>query len=131
MDVEERQYAAGRIPGSFFRREGRAGTSAILACRLIDRPLRPSFVKGLRNEVQVVETVLAIHPDDAYDVLAINAASMSTQIAGLPFAGPVAGTRLALIDGQWVAFPATPSSSAPPSTWSWPVASWRTETSPS
>ena len=105
VDVEERQYAAGRIPGSFFRREGRAGTSAILACRLIDRPLRPSFVKGLRNEVQVVETVLAIHPDDAYDVLAINAASMSTQIAGLPFAGPVAGTRLALIDGQWVAFP--------------------------
>ncbi|GGO99864.1 polyribonucleotide nucleotidyltransferase [Actinomyces gaoshouyii] len=105
VDVEERQYAAGRIPGSFFRREGRAGTSAVLACRLIDRPLRPSFVKGLRNEVQVVETVLAIHPDDAYDVLAINAASMSTQIAGLPFAGPVAGTRLALIDGQWVAFP--------------------------
>ena len=96
VDVEERQYAAGRIPGSFFRREGRAGTAAILACRLIDRPLRPSFVKGLRNEVQVVETVLAIHPDDDYDVLAINAASMSTQIAGLPFSGPVAGTRLAL-----------------------------------
>ena len=105
VDVEERQYAAGRIPGSFFRREGRAGTSAVLACRLIDRPLRPSFVKGLRNEVQVVETIMAIDPDDAYDVLAINAASMSTQIAGLPFAGPVAGTRLALIDGQWVAFP--------------------------
>ena len=105
VDVEERQYAAGRIPGSFFRREGRAGTSAILACRLIDRPLRPSFVKGLRNEVQVIETILAIDPDDAYDVLAINAASMSTQIAGLPFSGPVAGTRLALIDGQWVAFP--------------------------
>ncbi|BDA63303.1 polyribonucleotide nucleotidyltransferase [Actinomyces capricornis] len=105
VDVEERQYAAGRIPGSFFRREGRAGTAAVLACRLIDRPLRPSFVKGLRNEVQVVETVLAIHPDDDYDVLAINAASMSTQIAGLPFSGPVAGTRLALIDGQWVAFP--------------------------
>ena len=105
VDVEERQYAAGRIPGSFFRREGRAGTSAVLACRLIDRPLRPSFVKGLRNEVQVVETIMAIDPDDAYDVLAINAASMSTQIAGLPFSGPVAGTRLALIDGQWVAFP--------------------------
>ena len=105
VDVEERQYAAGRIPGSFFRREGRAGTAAILACRLIDRPLRPSFVKGLRNEVQVVETVLAIHPDDDYDVLAINAASMSTQIAGLPFTGPIGGTRLALVDGQWVAFP--------------------------
>ena len=105
VDVEERQYAAGKIPGSFFRREGRAGTEAILACRLIDRPLRPSFVKGLRNEVQVVETVLAIHPDDAYDVLAINAASMSTQIGGLPFSGPVGGTRIALIDGQWVSFP--------------------------
>ncbi|MPV38680.1 polyribonucleotide nucleotidyltransferase [Georgenia subflava] len=105
VDVEERQYAAGKIPGSFFRREGRPSTEAILACRLIDRPLRPSFVKGLRNEVQVVETVLAIHPDDSYDVLAINAASMSTQISGLPFSGPIGGTRIALIDDQWVAFP--------------------------
>ena len=105
VDVEERAYAAGRIPGSFFRREGRPGTEAILAARLIDRPLRPGFVKGLRNEVQVVETVLAVHPDDPYDVLAINAASMSTQIAGLPFTGPIGGARLALIDGQWVAFP--------------------------
>ena len=105
VDVEERQYAAGRIPGSFFRREGRAGTEAILAARLIDRPLRPGFVKGLRNEVQVVETVLTIDPDDAYDVLAINAASMSTQIAGLPFTVPIGGTRLALSDDQWVAFP--------------------------
>ncbi|WP_371151894.1 polyribonucleotide nucleotidyltransferase [Buchananella felis] len=105
VDVEERQYAAGKIPGSFFRREGRPGTEAILAARLIDRPLRPSFVKGLRNEVQVVETVLSVHPDDAYDVVAINAASMSTQLSGLPFSGPVGGTRIALIDGQWVAFP--------------------------
>ena len=105
VDVEERQYAIGRIPGSFFRREGRPSTEAILACRLIDRPLRPGFVKGLRNEVQVVEEILAVDPDDAYDVLAINAASMSTQIAGLPFTGPIAGTRIALIDGQWVAFP--------------------------
>ncbi len=105
VDVEERQYAAGKIPGSFFRREGRPSTEAILACRLIDRPLRPLFVKGLRNEVQVVLTVLAIHPDDAYDTLAINAASLSTQISGLPFSGPVAGVRIALIDGQWVAFP--------------------------
>ena len=105
VDVEERQYAVGKIPGSFFRREGRPGTEAILACRLIDRPLRPGFVKGLRNEVQVIETVLAVDPDDPYDVLAINAASMSTQIAGLPFTGPIAGVRLALIDGQWVAFP--------------------------
>ncbi|MHB1063378.1 MAG: polyribonucleotide nucleotidyltransferase [Georgenia sp.] len=105
VDVEERQYAAGKIPGSFFRREGRPSTEAILACRLIDRPLRPTFAKGLRNEVQVVETVLAIHPDDTYDVLAINAASLSTQISGLPFSGPIGGTRIALIDDQWVAFP--------------------------
>lgn len=98
-------YAAGRIPGSFFRREGRPSTEAILACRLIDRPLRPSFVKGLRNEVQVVITVLSIHPDEAYDVLAINAASMSTQLSGLPYSGPVGGVRVALIDDQWVAFP--------------------------
>jgi polyribonucleotide nucleotidyltransferase len=105
VDVEERQYAAGKIPGSFFRREGRPSTEAILACRLIDRPLRPTFVKGLRNEVQIVETVLSIHPDDSYDVLAINAASMSTQISGLPFSGPIGGVRIALIGNQWVAFP--------------------------
>ncbi|HLS13865.1 MAG TPA: polyribonucleotide nucleotidyltransferase [Beutenbergiaceae bacterium] len=105
VDVEERQYAAGKIPGSFFRREGRPSTEAVLACRLIDRPLRPLFTKGIRNEVQVVETVLAIHPDDSYDVLAINAASLSTQLSGLPFAGPVGAVRIALIDGQWVAFP--------------------------
>ena len=105
IDVEEKMYAAGKIPGSFFRREGRPTTEAILACRLIDRPLRPSFVDGLRNEVQVVVTVMAIHPDELYDVVAINAASMSTQLAGLPFSGPIGGVRVALIDGQWVAFP--------------------------
>ncbi|MFI7587662.1 polyribonucleotide nucleotidyltransferase [Spongisporangium articulatum] len=105
IDVEERMYAAGKIPGSFFRREGRPSTEAILACRLIDRPLRPTFAKGLRNEVQVVITVMALNPDDAYDVVAINAASLSTQIAGLPFSGPIGGVRVALIDGQWVAFP--------------------------
>ena len=105
VDVEERMYAAGRIPGSFFRREGRPSEDAILTCRLIDRPLRPAFVKGLRNEVQVVVTVMALNPDHMYDVLAINAASMSTQLAGLPFSGPIGGIRIALIDGQWVAFP--------------------------
>ncbi len=105
IDVEERMYAAGRIPGSFFRREGRPSTDAILTCRLIDRPLRPSFVSGLRNEIQVVVTVLSLDPKDLYDVLAINAASASTQISGLPFSGPVGGVRVALIDGQWVAFP--------------------------
>jgi polyribonucleotide nucleotidyltransferase len=105
VDVEERSYAAGKIPGSFFRREGRPSTEAILVCRLIDRPLRPSFVDGLRNEVQIVITVLSIAPDEFYDALAINAASASTQISGLPFSGPIAGVRLALIKGQWVAFP--------------------------
>ena len=105
IDVEERSYAAGKIPGSFFRREGRPSTEAILVCRLIDRPLRPSFVSGLRNEVQVVITVLSIAPGEFYDALAINAASASTQISGLPFSGPIAGVRLALIGDQWVAFP--------------------------
>jgi polyribonucleotide nucleotidyltransferase len=105
VDVEERMYAAGRIPGSFFRREGRPSEDAILTCRLTDRPLRPSFVKGLRNEVQVVLTVLALEPEHLYDVVAINAASMSTILAGLPFTGPIGATRVALIDGQWVAFP--------------------------
>ncbi|MEV0027748.1 polyribonucleotide nucleotidyltransferase [Nocardia sp. NPDC050793] len=105
VDVEERMYAAGRIPGSFFRREGRPSTDAILTCRLIDRPLRPSFVDGLRNEIQVVVTVMSLDPNDLYDVVAINAASASTQFAGLPFSGPVGGVRVALIDGQWVAFP--------------------------
>ena len=105
VDVEERMYAAGRIPGSFFRREGRPGTDAVLTCRLIDRPLRPTFTKGLRNEVQVVISVLSVHPDHQYDVLAINAASASTQISGLPFSGPIGAVRVSLIDGQWVAFP--------------------------
>jgi polyribonucleotide nucleotidyltransferase len=105
VDVEERMYAAGRIPGSFFRREGRPSTDAILTCRLIDRPLRPSFIKGLRNEVQVVVTVMSVNPDHLYDALAINAASMSTQLSGLPFSGPIGAVRIALIDGQWVAFP--------------------------
>ncbi|HLL67002.1 MAG TPA: polyribonucleotide nucleotidyltransferase [Micromonosporaceae bacterium] len=108
VDVEERMYAAGRIPGSFFRREGRPSEDAILTCRLIDRPLRPSFVKGLRNEIQVVETVLALDPLHPYDVVAINAASMSTKLAGLPFSGPIGATRMAHVDGQWVAFPTNP-----------------------
>ena len=105
VDVEERMYAAGRIPGSFFRREGRPSEEAILTCRLIDRPLRPSFTGGLRNEIQVVVTVLSLHPDHLYDVVAINAASASTQLAGLPFSGPIGAVRVALIDGQWVGFP--------------------------
>jgi polyribonucleotide nucleotidyltransferase len=105
VDVEERMYAAGRIPGSFFRREGRPSEDAILTCRLIDRPLRPSFAKGLRNEIQVVATIMALNPQHLYDVIAINAASASTQLAGLPFSGPIGGVRVALIEGQWVALP--------------------------
>ena len=111
VDVEERMYAAGKIPGSFFRREGRPSTEAILACRLIDRPLRPTFVKGLRNEVQVVVTVMSWNPEDYYDVVAINGASAATQLSGLPVSGAVGGVRMALIagdqhpEGQWVAFP--------------------------
>ena len=110
VDVEERMYAAGRIPGSFFRREGRPSTDAILTCRLIDRPLRPAFVKGIRNEVQVVVTVTSIAPDEIYDTVAINAASLSTQLSGLPFSGPIGGVRMALMDDgsgtrKWVAFP--------------------------
>ena len=110
VDVEERMYAAGRIPGSFFRREGRPSTDAILTCRLIDRPLRPAFVKGIRNEVQVVVTVTSIAPDEIYDTVAINAASVSTQLSGLPFSGPIGGVRMALVDDgagkrPWVTFP--------------------------
>ena len=105
VDVEERMYAAGRIPGSFFRREGRPSEGAILAARLTDRPLRPCFVKGLRNEVQVVITVMALNPNVRYDVLAINAGSASTTLAGLPFSGPVGGLRIALIGDKWVGFP--------------------------
>src|SRR5699024_8188418 len=95
----------GKIPGSFFRREGRPSTEAILVCRLIDSPLRPSFVDGLCNEVQIVVTVLSIEPGEFYDALAINAASATTQHSGRPFSGPIAGVRLALTEGQWVAFP--------------------------
>ena len=105
VDVEERMYAAGRIPGSFFRREGRPSEGAILAARLIDRPLRPCFTKGLRNEVQVVATVMALNPQVLYDVVAINAASAATTLAGLPFSGPVGGVRVALIGSDWVVFP--------------------------
>jgi polyribonucleotide nucleotidyltransferase len=105
VDVEERMYAAGRIPGSFFRREGRPSEDAILTCRLIDRPLRPSFAKGLRNEIQVVATIMSLDPDTLYDVVAINAASASTMLAGLPFSGPIGATRVGYVDGAWIAFP--------------------------
>src|SRR5690606_38769737 len=86
-------------------REGRPSEGAILACRLIDRPLRPLFTKGLRNDVNVIVTVLSLNPEVLYDVVAINAASLSTQLSGLPFGGPVGGIRVALIGEQWVGFP--------------------------
>ncbi|MXW41814.1 MAG: polyribonucleotide nucleotidyltransferase [Acidimicrobiia bacterium] len=106
VDIEERMYAAGKIPGSFFRREGRAAESAILTCRLIDRPLRPSFPEGFRNEVHIVGTVLGADQENPYDVLAINGASAALSISGIPFAGPIGAVRIAHnSQGEWVAHP--------------------------
>ena len=106
VDYEERMYAAGRIPGSFFKREGRPSEDAILTCRLVDRPMRPTFADGLRNEIQIIITTLAADQENVPDVLAINGASVATMLAGIPFDGPVAGVRLGMdIDGNWTAFP--------------------------
>jgi polyribonucleotide nucleotidyltransferase len=105
IDVEERMYAAGKIPGSFFRREGRPSETAVLTCRLIDRPLRPTFREGYRDEVQVVITVLGVDGENPYDVLSMNAASVATCLAGLPFDGPVGSVRMGMVDGEWVINP--------------------------
>ena len=106
IEYEERMYANGRIPGSFFKREGRPSENAILACRLTDRPLRPTFVEGLRNELQVVNTILQTTQEDPYDVIGMNGSSLATMLAGVPFEGPVGATRYALLrDGNWIAFP--------------------------
>ncbi|HEV8296079.1 MAG TPA: polyribonucleotide nucleotidyltransferase [Acidimicrobiales bacterium] len=106
VDIEERSYAAGKIPGSFFRREGRAPDSAILTCRLIDRPLRPSFPDGFRNEVHIVGTVLGADQQNPHDVLAINGASAALSISGIPFSGPIGAVRIAYTtDGEWIAHP--------------------------
>ncbi|HEV8565450.1 MAG TPA: polyribonucleotide nucleotidyltransferase [Actinomycetota bacterium] len=105
IDVEERMYAAGKIPGSFFRREGRPSETAILTARLIDRPLRPTFREGYRDEVQVIVTVLSVDMANPYDIPSMNAASLATCIAGLPFDGPVGAVRMGLIAGQWVVNP--------------------------
>ena len=106
VDIEERAYAAGKIPGAFFRREGKPSDQAVLICRLIDRPLRPSFPKGFRNEVQVVGTVFSADMENPHDVLAINAASASLMISGIPFEGPIGAVRLAFTtDGEWIAHP--------------------------
>jgi polyribonucleotide nucleotidyltransferase len=106
VDVEERMYAAGRIPGSFFRREGRPTDLAILTCRLIDRPLRPSFADGYRNETQVVVTVMGVDGENPYDVVAINGASAALMLSGLPFEGPIGAVRIAWsAEGRWVPHP--------------------------
>ena len=106
VDVEERMYAAGRIPGSFFRREARAGEQAILTCRLIDRPLRPSFPAGYRNEIHVVATILGADQSNPYDVVALNAASLALSISPVPFNGPIGAVRVAWSpQGEWIPFP--------------------------
>src|SRR5579875_1255667 len=106
VDVEERMYAAGKIPGSFFRREGRATDQAILNARLIDRPLRPSFPNGFRNEVHVVATVLGADQVNPHDVLAINAASAALMVSGIPFDGPIGAVRIAYsTSGEWIPHP--------------------------
>lgn len=106
VDIEERMYAAGRIPGSFFRREGKSSDQAILTCRLMDRPLRPCFPDGFRNEVHVVGTVLAADLVNPHDVVAINGASAALSLSGIPFDGPIGAVRLAFTaDGQWIPHP--------------------------
>ena len=105
IDVEERMYAAGKIPGGFFRREGRPSETAILTARLTDRPMRPSFKDGYRDEVQVVITVLSVDMARQYDIPGMNAASLATMLSGIPFEGPVGSVRLGLIDGEWVINP--------------------------
>jgi polyribonucleotide nucleotidyltransferase len=113
VDVEERAYAAGKIPGSFFRREGRPTEDAILTCRLTDRPLRPSFPKGFRNETQVVTTVMGADQENPHDVLSINAASAALMISGIPFDGPIGSVRIAYsTDGEWVPHPTYAESDA-------------------
>jgi polyribonucleotide nucleotidyltransferase len=103
VDIEERMYAAGKIPGSFFRREGRPSDSAILTCRLIDRPLRPSFADGYRNETQVVGTILGADLVNPHDVIAINAASAALMLSGIPFEGPIGAVRIAYsVEGRWI-----------------------------
>ena len=102
VDVEERMYAAGKIPGGFFRREGRQTEKAILACRLIDRPLRPSFKEGFRCETQIIATVLSVDNENEYDVLALNAASLGLQLAGVPLDSPIGAVRMSLINDNWV-----------------------------
>src|SRR3990172_3438306 len=105
VDFEERMYAVGKIPGSFFRREGRPSEQATLTCRLIDRPLRPSFAEGYRCETHVVVTSLAVDGENPFDVVALNGASAALSVSSIPFQGPIAGVRVALKKGEWVPLP--------------------------
>src|ERR687884_977854 len=109
VDVEERMYAAGKIPGSFFKREGRAGEKATLSARLIDRPLRPLFPKGWRYETQLVSMPLSVDHVCPYDVLAMNGASAALMISEVPFPMPVGAVRIGKIDGNFVVNPAEES----------------------
>ena len=129
VDVEERMYAVGPDPRLVLPPGGPAvrGRDPHLPA---DRPAAAAVLRhGLRNEVQIVETIMALHPEHLYDVVAINAASLSTQLAGLPFSGPIGGVRVALINGQWVGFPTHSQLARPPSTWWWRAGCWRTATS--
>lgn len=105
VDFEERMYSVGRIPGSFFRREGRPSEQAILTCRLIDRPLRPSFEEGYRNETHIVVVSLSVDHENPFDVIALNGASAALEVSSIPFDGPIGAVRLALRKGEWVPFP--------------------------
>ncbi len=105
VDFEERMYSVGKIPGSFFRREGRPSEQAILTCRLIDRPLRPSFSDNYRNETHVVITSLAVDQENPFDVIALNGASAALSVSPIPFQGPIGAVRLGLKKGEWIPFP--------------------------
>src|SRR5687767_7746306 len=105
VDVEERMYAAGKIPGGFFKREGRPTEKAILTARMIDRPIRPLWPKGFRNEVQVICTVLSADLVTPHDILCLNGASAALMVSTLPFMGPIGAVRVGLVDGELVVNP--------------------------
>ena len=130
VDVEEGMYAAGKIPGGFIKKEGRASEQAILVDRLTDRPIRPLWPKGFNKDTHIVATVLSVDKTNPYDVLAILGASAALSISGAPFQGPVGAVRVGKVDGAWVVNPRTPTWSPAPSTSSWrarptPSAWWR------
>ncbi len=107
VEYEERTYAAGRIPGGFFKREGRPSEKAVLTCRLIDRPLRPLFPKGFYHEIQIIATIMSVDPNIDPDIIAMLGASAAVKISGVPFNGTLAGTRVGFIDGEYVLNPSS------------------------